>query len=118
MSYLAVALGGALGSGLRYFLGVQLSASRAGMATFVANILASVVLGMMVGWGAKSPAFYPKLLVVTGFCGGLSTFSMFSFETLELIYAQKYAYAAANILANVFGTIMAVYLGSIFVQKF
>ena len=57
MSYLAVALG----SGLRYFLGVQLSASRAGMATFVANILASVVLGMMLGWGAKSPRILPKI---------------------------------------------------------
>lgn len=88
-SVLFVALGGALGSASRYLLSVAIQ-SRAGTfptATLLINITGSLLLGFLIRYTMETPAVGPdvRLLLTTGFCGGYTTFSTFSYETARLI---------------------------------
>jgi CrcB protein len=116
-NYIIVGLGGALGCMLRYFLWVNVLSGRAGAATLLANVLASVVLGVVVGYINIHPQTTVRLLVVVGFCGGLSTFSTFSYETLQFIFAQKYDIALQNVITNIAGTVLAIAAGMWAAQK-
>ncbi len=97
---LAVAAGGAVGSVLRYAVSTWLKTSEGGLpwATFAVNVGGSLLLGLLaaLAWriDAVSPAL--RLLLMTGFCGGLTTYSTFNLETLKLIDEGKIALAALN----------------------
>lgn len=75
-----VALGGAVGAAARFTLGRHLD-GRFNTGTLVANTVASLLLGLCVGWSVDGPAF---ALLGTGFCGGLSTYSSFAAQTRDL----------------------------------
>lgn len=81
-------------------------------ATFAANILATLVLGVFMYFLSKD--FYAstnlKLLVVTGFCGGFSTFSTFSYETFQLLKMQEYVWAAANVVVSIVAALLVLFL--------
>lgn len=111
---LAVATGGAVGSVGRWGLGLVLSALLPGLpaGTFCANVIAGLVIGLVSGAHALSPLPEPaRLLLTVGLCGGLSTFSTFSNETLQLIEAGQLPGAALNVTLNVGVCLLAVWAG-------
>ncbi|MBL0330255.1 MAG: fluoride efflux transporter CrcB [Bacteroidetes bacterium] len=111
---LLVFLGGGLGSVARFGISEIVKnnfKSSFPIATLCSNILSCLVLALMVGvFSGKadaSPAL--KTLIVIGFCGGFSTFSTFSFETVELMRSGNMMIAIANILISVTVCVALVY---------
>jgi fluoride exporter len=101
MTVLLVALGAAIGAPLRYLTGRLIPGPRA---TLIVNVAGSLVLGFVIGLplGAELTA-----LVGTGFCGALTTYSTFAYETLQLPRRQ----AVANVLVSLVAGLGAAYLG-------
>ena len=120
MAYLCVALGGALGSVLRFWLsGVIAAASGESfpLGTLVINVTGSFVIGLfatMTGPEGKllvSPDI--RTLVMIGICGGYTTFSSFSLQTLNLARDGEWLYEGLNVLGSVTLCLIAVWLGHI-----
>ncbi len=109
-----LALGGALGAVTRFYLSGLLPAYRDfPVGTLLVNSVASFILGYLYGllfWGIDVTPEW-RLFLGTGFCGALSTFSTFSYETFSLLREREYLLAGLNVLANVFVTIGLVFIG-------
>ena len=105
-SLLHVALGGAIGSVLRY-LAVQ--ALGAPLATLVVNVLGSFAIGAL--FVALGPKMHYAPLLMAGLLGGFTTFSAFSLDTLKLVEAGQVLQAAAYVAGTVFLSLIAVALG-------
>ncbi len=110
--YVLVFLGGGLGSVLRYFLGRLLSTALPGLSfplgILTVNLLASAVLGAVVSWATSRPEAEPwRLLLGVGLCGGLSTFSSLSQDTLTLLQQGRSGVAFLNVALNVTGCLLA-----------
>ena len=108
---LLVALGGAVGSVCRYLLSGMNVASRP-WGTFAVNIIGSLIIGLLVGLvskGVVSPEM--KLLLVTGFCGGFTTFSTFANESFGMMKAGDVLMTAIYIGASIVVGILAVWGG-------
>lgn len=108
---LLVALGGAVGSVCRYLLSM-LNSTSCPWGTFAVNILGSLLIGLLVGLvskGAMSPEM--KLLLVTGFCGGFTTFSTFADESFGMMKAGDVLLSALYIGASVVVGVLAVWAG-------
>ncbi len=108
-------LGGGLGSLIRYFLGQQFpnsSFQNLPFATLFTNILASLILGLFIGAeiSQKFSTNY-RLFIAIGFCGGFSTFSTFSADTLQLLQSDRFFEAFFNIILNVLLCILATFVG-------
>lgn len=105
MAYLAVFVGGGGGSVLRFAMSKAIVANewlQGHWATLLINILASIVLVVIVdAYDDKSKIMY-LLLLGTGFCGGWSTFSTFSMETISLISAGRTIEAALYVGLSIF----------------
>ncbi|MFM2295141.1 MAG: hypothetical protein RLZZ350_1554 [Verrucomicrobiota bacterium] len=112
MNYLLIALGGALGSVGRFWLN-GLVTVRAGegfpFSTLLINVVGSFVIGMVAAWPGVNDSLRKFLMV--GVCGGFTTFSAFSLQTLELTQRGEWLRAGANILASVALCLAAVWLG-------
>ena len=108
---LLVAIGGEIGSVCRYLLsGINVASWPWG--TFAVNILGSLFIGLLVGLVSKgivSPEI--KLLLVTGFCGGFTTFSTFANESFSMMKAGDALQMALYLGASVVIGILAVWLG-------
>ena len=107
---LLVALGGAGGSVLRYLLSNINTSFPWG--TFAVNVLGSFLIGLLVGFmskGVLSPEM--KLLLVTGFCGGFTTFSTFANESFSMMKAGDVLLTALYVGASVIIGILAVWGG-------
>lgn len=99
--YLAVALGGAAGSVLRYALTGLLAHAAAGgfpVATWVVNAAGSFLIGVLLTWVRDHTLL---LLLVTGFCGGFTTFSTFSADTVQLLRAGAWGTAGSYVVLSV-----------------
>ena len=111
MTALWVALGAAVGAPLRYLTDRAVQ-SRLGTAfpwgTFTVNVIGSFVLGVIVRW-APDPAVVAVLGV--GFCGALTTYSTFGFETFRLLENRRSAAAVANVGLSVVAGVAAAVLG-------
>jgi fluoride exporter len=110
-----VFVGGGIGSMARYLLGRLLIPYQVvfPFATLAANFLSCFIFGLAVMLGVeKINLTQPlKLLVLTGFCGGFSTYSAFTFETIELFKSGHTLSGLSNIVLNLLLSISAFYLG-------
>jgi CrcB protein len=111
-----VALGGAVGSVIRYVLGVAFQ-GRTGLdfpaGTLLVNISGCLLLGFLIHYALATPAITPEVraLLTTGLCGGYTTFSTFSYETVALIQDGDWRRAILYVGLSVVGSILAVMLG-------
>ena len=111
---LFVFLGGGLGSIARYGISEVVRNNFKTVfpvATLCSNILSCIILAITVGYFSERMAINPalRILIVAGFCGGFSTFSTFSYETVELMRSGNSAIAIANILISVTVCIALIY---------
>lgn len=114
-NYLFVAIGAAFGGMLRYWLTNIVQKYLPYMfpsGTLIVNIIGSFILGFIVFYfnprGLLSPQI--KSLLTIGFCGGLTTFSAFSYETVTLLRDSEILFGMINMLLNVFLSILAIIL--------
>lgn len=114
MGAIWVFLGGGIGCVVRYFLGILFSRSNLSLpiATLSANIISCLIFAISIwAFNAKLQSNGNlKLFLLTGICGGLSTFSAFSYETFELLKQQNYLWASANILLSLFLCLLIFYI--------
>lgn len=115
VTLLYVALGSAAGGSARWFIALQLQ-PRLGTfpwATLLINVTGSFILGFILRASVGHPALTPnaRALLATGFCGGYTTFSTFSFETATLIERGDYGRAGMYILLSVVVSLLATFAG-------
>lgn len=107
MNWLAVFIGGGIGSLLRFTIGKIPFTVNFPLNTFISNTIACAVLGVSIYFLKPQTQFW-QLFVFVGVCGGLSTFSTFSKETFDLFQAGNYLIALTNIIVSV-GTCIGIF---------
>jgi CrcB protein len=110
---LAVAAGAAVGALARWGAGLWLNARWAGfpLGTLFVNCVGGLLIGLALAWFERTPNELLRLLLVTGFLGGLTTFSAFSAESLLLIQRGQWTLAAVHTLAHVLGALACAAVG-------
>jgi CrcB protein len=113
---LLVAVGGALGSVVRFQIGAWAARwwPNFPAGTLLVNLCGCFLIGLVSALALKRGAVSDeaRLLLVTGFLGGFTTFSAFGLETVALLGRGKYLWAGLNVLASVVGGLAAVWLGT------
>ena len=113
---IAVLIGGALGSLVRLLLGAAIQ-QRFGLAfpvgTLVINVTGSILLGFIMRFALDTTAVTPvwRALLTTGFCGGYTTFSTFSYETVDLVRGGLYARAGVYVTSSVVLGLVGAFAG-------
>jgi fluoride exporter len=111
----AISLGGGLGALLRWWLGMTLNQYLPTIppGTLAANLLGGYIVGMAVAFFGSYAALAPewRLFVITGFCGGLTTFSTFSAELVTLLQQGRAAWALAAAAVHLLGSIIMTFAG-------
>jgi len=114
-SIAAVSVGSSLGALLRWWLGARLNAHFPPIppGTLAANLIGGYVVGVAVAFFATFTAIAPewRLLVITGFCGGLTTFSTFSAELVALLQQGRATWALAAAAAHLVGSLLMTLAG-------
>lgn len=114
--FLWIGLGGAIGSIFRYTLSLLPIKSSFPILTLITNLLGAFIIGVVVGLFEKQYlSSQIHLFLKTGLCGGFTTFSTFSLETLTLLENDMIFIAIVYALISVVGCIMGVYLGKMIV---
>lgn len=113
--FLIVFLGGGIGSVLRYAISLFVGnfSLKLPIATLTANVLSCGILALIIYFFTHKSLVLEvyKLFVLIGLCGGLSTFSTFSYETYELIMKNEWIWALINVILN---TVMCICIFIIF----
>lgn len=114
-SVLAIALGAAVGALLRWFLGLKLNSlfPTVPLGTLSANLVGGYIIGLAIAYFTQMPHLPPewRLLIVTGFCGGLTTFSTFSAEVVTLLQQGRFIWAVGAIALHVSGSLLMTIAG-------
>ncbi|MBK6618301.1 MAG: fluoride efflux transporter CrcB [Nitrosomonas sp.] len=114
-SILAISVGASLGALIRWLLGLSLNTIFPSIpaGTLAANLIGGYLIGVALAFFADHPTLAPewRLLVITGFLGGLTTFSTFSAEVTVLIQQQRLLWAAAAIGVHVIGSLAMTLFG-------
>ena len=117
IQWLAVGGGAALGAWLRWGLGIALNASMLPMGTLIANLGGGLLMGVAMAYFIATPSMATpqqnelRLFIMTGFLGGLTTFSAFSAEAFNFLHKQQYAWAAVHISSHVVGSLLMTAIG-------
>lgn len=115
-----VFIGGGFGSILRFLLGKWLNSTNDGIpyGTFAANILGSLLIGIILGVAAKNDSLTQNqtLLLATGFCGGFTTFSTFAYENHVFLKSGDFMSFAFYTIASFIVGFLAVFLGLFLVK--
>ncbi len=115
--YILVFIGGGLGSAARLGIGTLMFRylhSTFPYGTFCVNVISSFILGLLTAslvFKLHAQGEQQRLLIGVGFCGGLSTFSTFSLELLNLLKTGNYFLAGVNIVASVAACLIALWIG-------
>jgi CrcB protein len=111
----AISLGSALGALLRWQLGLKLNSVFPSIppGTLAANLIGGYVIGLAVAYFSHAPDIAPewRLLIITGFCGGLTTFSTFSAEVMTLLQDGRLVLAMGAIATHVTGSLVMTLAG-------
>ncbi len=114
-SALAISMGAALGALMRWQLGAKLNSMFPAIppGTLSANIVGGYIVGVAVAYFSQASDIAPewRLFIVTGFCGGLTTFSTFSAEVVSLIQEGRLTVAMVAIGVHVMGSLLATLAG-------
>lgn len=112
---LAISLGASLGALLRWFFGMRLNGlfPAIPIGTLAANLIGGYIVGVAMAYFATMPDLAPewRLFIITGFCGGLTTFSTFSSEIVTLMQQEQWTWALAAIGAHLGGSVLMTLLG-------
>ncbi|MDR0184471.1 fluoride efflux transporter CrcB [Lysobacter arvi] len=115
LALIAIAAGAALGAWARWGLGLWLNPLHHAipMGTLAANLVGGYLIGLAVAGFAQAPGVAPewRLFVITGLLGGLTTFSTFSAETVDLLQKQAYGWAFGAIALHLLGSLAMTGLG-------
>ncbi len=113
LNFLLVAIGGSVGAMLRYSLSQWLVSGTGQFpwATLGANLTGCLLMGVLLATGVQQNLETSWLLLGVGVLGSMTTFSTFSGETLQLWIQQHSGLAIANLLANMFGSLLACGIG-------
>jgi CrcB protein len=114
-AFLAIGIGSACGAWLRWGLGLWLNPAMTELpfGTLSANLLGGYLIGLAVAFFTQYPGLSPewRLMIITGFLGGLTTFSTFSAETVTLLLRGQYAWGSAIIFTHLGGSLLMTVLG-------
>jgi CrcB protein len=114
-SILAISIGASIGAVLRWVLGLGLNAvfPAIPLGTLTANLVGGYLIGIAFVFFANNPQLSPewRLLIITGFLGGLTTFSTFSVEVTTLIQQNRIGWAGAAIAVHVLGSLLMTVAG-------
>jgi CrcB protein len=112
---LAIFSGAGFGAVLRWFLGVKLNALYPSLplGTLSSNLLGGYLIGITVAFFASNSAFSPewRLFIITGFLGGLTTFSTFSAEVITMLQEGRMGWGLVTIASHLLGSLFMTVLG-------
>jgi CrcB protein len=114
-SIVAISLGASCGALLRWWFGTRLNAifPSIPLGTLAANLVGGYIVGAAIALFASTSAVAPewRLFVITGFCGGLTTFSTFSAELANLMQEGRALWSCAAIMAHLGGSLLMTFAG-------
>ncbi|MGH8139511.1 MAG: fluoride efflux transporter CrcB [Steroidobacteraceae bacterium] len=114
-SIVAICVGASLGALLRWWLGARFNSYFPSVppGTVAANLIGGYVIGVAIAFFASFPALAPewRLLIITGFCGGLTTFSTFSAEVVTLLQQGRALPACGAIAIHLVGSLVMTFAG-------
>jgi fluoride exporter len=112
---LAISIGAAGGALLRWQLGVRMNSvlPLLPLGTLAANLIGGYIIGLAIAYLAEAPNLAPewRLFIITGFCGGLTTFSTFSAEVVARIQQGQLTWAFATITTHIVGSLIMTFAG-------
>ena len=114
-AFIAIGVGAAVGAWLRWGLGLWLNplVPALPLGTLTANLLGGYLIGLAIAFFAQQPGLSPewRLLIITGFLGGLTTFSTFSAEIFTLLSRQQWGWGALSVSLHLAGSVVMTGLG-------
>lgn len=120
--WIGISIGAALGALLRWHLGLWLNPAfpTLPLGTLAANLIGGLLIGLITEYAAFNAAFPPalRLAAVTGFLGGLTTFSTFSAENVNLLLRREFGWSLAHVGAHLLGSLAMTALGILIVRYF
>jgi fluoride exporter len=119
-SVVAISMGASLGALLRWQLGLKLNSLLPDLplGTLAANLIGAYIIGFAMAYFSQVPQISPeaRLLIITGFCGGLTTFSTFSAEVFTHLQNSQMLWAFRTTLIHTLGSVSLTFLGFISFQ--
>ena len=120
---LIIGVGGFIGSVCRYLLSLAIQnkiLSAFPFGTLMVNVTGCFIIGIIYGLSEKGEIITPewRLFLATGICGGFTTFSTFTYESISLIRSSEYFYASVYAGISVFAGLIATYLGLLLIKSF